>query len=143
EDEANLERGPLRPRKLRGGRLRDSVEIGLGFFLADAGAQASHHAQMMAPLRGVNVGDVRWVVLFGRPNLRRRGENIFEAAGHRTDDGIRVTIENDLLADDRAIAAEAPLPKPVAEDGHFPAVICVVGWVKIAAHRSRNAEYAE
>jgi hypothetical protein len=96
---------------------------------------------VVAPLRPVE--RERRVVLQRRPQLGRRRGHVLEATRHHSDDGVRVPVQRDLTADDRAVAAEAPPPQPVADDRHLRAGGHVLGGEQVAPERRLHAQHAE
>ena len=78
-----------------------------------------------------------------RPDLDAPVEERVEAARHDADHLERLAAEDDLLADDVPVRAEAPLPEAVAEhDDVLEALATVPGQERPAQHR-RDAEDLE
>src|SRR5258705_11691114 len=66
-----------------------------------------------------------------------------EALGHHADYCVCLVVECDLLTNDRRIAAESLLPKPVADESHWGSTRLVVFVTEIAAQQRGSAHHLE
>ena len=78
------------------------------------------------------------IVLQGRPELRRRNQNVFERIRHHPYHGIAGVVERDLAPDHRGIAAKATPPQCIAEDHHVWPVESIVGGLKVSSQKRRH-----
>src|SRR6185437_2052036 len=143
DNEAQSQRTPSRPRKLRHGRMRDPLDVSLRLGKAHARPQPRDRTQVIAPLRRIGVRNMRRVVLIRRPDLRSGREYVVETARHNANHRVAVAVERDLPADHGTISAESPLPKAVAKDRNVRPVVSIVRGLKIPAHRGRDTQRAK
>ena len=95
------------------------------------------HAEVAA------VVDARRIDLKRNPEVGRGVEFGVEAARHDADHSVRNAAERNTLSDDRAVAAEAPLPQSIAKNNHMRAVGPILIHGKRAACDDRCAEQAK
>ncbi|HMF74610.1 MAG TPA: hypothetical protein VK604_03015 [Bryobacteraceae bacterium] len=62
---------------------------------------------------------------------------------HHTDNGVAITIELDLMSNDRLVTIEAPPPQSVAQNYDLGATKCILGGLEIPAQYRSNADYTE
>ena len=77
-----------------------------------------------------------------RPELRE-GVGELEPLRHHADDRVAVVVEGNLLADNPWVAAEASLPKPVAENDDARRALLVILFLNGAAMNRRDLKRRE
>ena len=92
------------------------------------------------PVRPAVVHHLR-VHVYRRPDVRRRG--VIEPLRHHADHRVRLIVEVERLAQRRALPAEVPLPKAIAQDGDMVLPRRVFACGKSPPHQRRNAQRAE
>ena len=123
--------------------LKDEGVVGGEFGGRDAGLEAREDVDIFTAAH--RFGDERE----RRPDIGRAGiggaglTDRAEAARHDADDGERLAIEEDGLADGIGIGGEVVLPEIVGDDRDVLAVAGVVGGNEVAADLGSDAKYAE
>ena len=113
------------------------MQIGTRLLDRDAGREPPDRAGISAVtmlLLGGNHGE-------GKPDVTPIRE--IESGLHHTDDRVRAAVDRYALADDRAIAREAPLPQALAQQGDVLTALSIFVGGEVAADHRVNAERRE
>ena len=123
--------------------LKDEGVVGGEFGAGDAGLETRENVDVFTAAHGL--GDERerspdiGSAGIGRAGLADGGE----AARHHADDGERLTVEENRLADGIGIGGEVMLPEVVGDDRNVLPFAGVVGGYEVSANFGSDAEHTE